>query len=504
MSVNLNNTLQYDLKDDDIVYFLHIPKTAGTTFIAILDSFFDADSIYPEKVWHELLKKDDKEFSKYKLVRGHFGYNIRQVLHKKPIYVTMLRDPIERTISQFEHIRKDKYGNNWVSENFLSHDELLSDLLKDKDKRGRLGNSQTRYIGLDCDVFDFTKDMDEETLNNFRFDENLYKFQNDVSNENILENAKKRVLESTYFGITERFEESMFLLFYTFGWRPIKNMWRLNVSAPRPHKQDLPEETKLQIESWNEFDRQLYDFALKQFEERISIMNKTLRDMHYQPSFEKLPYNEMMFKMLSKNYEDRVPKNENLSKKINYDFSEKLSGSGWYYRESIPEKGISYRWTGPETKSTIDLALRNDEDLMVLFHVLVAASPRILDKVRLKVNRYNVDLKIAFRKEESRYFEGRIPKESLQVNEKFTRLKFILNETINPHEKNLDDPTDRKIGIAVDRIKLIPLSEYNAVNEILEIEDNSSLKNQKQIMKKLENSVNENKKILRELKVNVN
>jgi len=289
---NRGKNLQYDLRDDDITYFLHIPKTAGTSFIALLDSYFDVDSIYPEKVWHELLKKDHTNFSKYKLVRGHFGYNVNQVFHRKPIYLTMLRDPVERTISQFEHIRRDKLGNNWVSENFLSHDELLSDLFKDENKRKRLGNSQTRYIGLDCNVFDFTKDMDEKTLNHFRFDGNLHKFQNNISDEEILENAKNRILDYEFFGITEKFEESMFLLHYTFGWKPIKNMWKLNVSAPRPHKQDLSKETKEQIETWNELDRKLYDFAVKHFEERISIMTKTLKEKYYQSSFANLPYNE--------------------------------------------------------------------------------------------------------------------------------------------------------------------------------------------------------------------
>jgi len=47
------SSLECKLKDDDIAHYLHIPKTAGTSFIATLDSFFDYNSIYAEKVWHE-------------------------------------------------------------------------------------------------------------------------------------------------------------------------------------------------------------------------------------------------------------------------------------------------------------------------------------------------------------------------------------------------------------------------------------------------------------------
>ena len=87
--------LVYKLQNDDILYFLHIPKTAGTTFISIIDEHFDYESIFPGQRWDQLLPKLPINFSKYRLVRGHFGYGIRQLLPKKPVYITMLRNPIE-------------------------------------------------------------------------------------------------------------------------------------------------------------------------------------------------------------------------------------------------------------------------------------------------------------------------------------------------------------------------------------------------------------------------
>ena len=45
-----------NLRENDLMYFLHIPKTAGTTLIATLDSYFDHDSIFPSKVWSDVNK----------------------------------------------------------------------------------------------------------------------------------------------------------------------------------------------------------------------------------------------------------------------------------------------------------------------------------------------------------------------------------------------------------------------------------------------------------------
>jgi hypothetical protein len=40
-------TMEYRLKEAEQLCFLHIPKTAGTTFTAILDAKFDRADICP-------------------------------------------------------------------------------------------------------------------------------------------------------------------------------------------------------------------------------------------------------------------------------------------------------------------------------------------------------------------------------------------------------------------------------------------------------------------------
>ena len=44
------------INNEDILYFLHIPKTAGTSLIRILDNHFDHNSILPQQKWDDLLQ----------------------------------------------------------------------------------------------------------------------------------------------------------------------------------------------------------------------------------------------------------------------------------------------------------------------------------------------------------------------------------------------------------------------------------------------------------------
>jgi len=292
----------------------------------------------------------------------------------------------------------------------------------------------------------------------------------------------------------------MFLLYYTFGWKPINGLWKLNVSAKRPHKEDLPQKTIDVLKESNKLDTELYAFAKEIFEKRYSRMLDDLKNNYYVQNSGNIPSENMMYVMLEKHYEKRFNDSKTkLMKSIDYDFRQKMSGSGWYYRE-VFESGSAYRWTGPGRESTIDLPLVRQNDLVVMFHVFIAAAPEIMDSVKLKVNDQTIKLKLAFRKHSERYFEGKIPKSLLSSTNNFTRFSFEVNNTINPHSLNPDDPMDRNVGIAIDKIKVMNASEYDANKEILTIElpDKTFKENQKLLIK-LNRLTKQNQKMIKKL-----
>jgi len=491
--------LEYEIKEDDLIYFLHIPKTAGTTFIAILDSYFDLNSIYSKKVWHELLKNIPEKFN-YKLLRGHLGFNVNAVTHKEPITLTILREPIERTISQYEHIRRDPTGNNWVGKNFFSSKESITNIFANEDKRQVFTNVQTRYLGLDFDVIEKTNSFGSKSMRNFRFDQNLSSMQEGMSDENLLETAKKRLANFVFVGLAEKFDESLFLLYYTFGWRPMDINWKLNVSPKRKHHKDLSKKTLSIVRDCNKLDIKLYNYGKKIFENRFSKMVEDLKEKYNEKSFEKLPFKDMIFNMLEKHYEYRFNESHiKPVKSIDYDFGQKISGSGWYFRE-LKKNGRVYRWTGPGTTSTIDFPLDIREDMVVLFHIFLAPAPDVIDSVKLMVNEQPINLKLAYRKREERYYEATIPKSVLSLGKNFTRFTFKVNRTINPHLVDPKDTLDRYIGLGFDKIKIIPQSVYNSTKQVIAIDHKTpSTKEDLQLIAKLNRMTRQNQKLIKKI-----
>src|SRR5579883_1204988 len=89
-------------------YYLHIPKTAGTTIcFSVLPQMFDNEEICSAHDYAELLPIRPDNFGEYRLFRGHFYYSFTRLFRERPVLMTMLRDPVERSLSHYDHICRD-------------------------------------------------------------------------------------------------------------------------------------------------------------------------------------------------------------------------------------------------------------------------------------------------------------------------------------------------------------------------------------------------------------
>jgi len=91
-------------KPERTVVFVHIPKAAGSSFTAFLQTHFPKNVSLVNTYWEILRKQPLVDLSQYRLITGHFGFNLTNALNA-PFVITLLRDPVDRACSTYEYLR---------------------------------------------------------------------------------------------------------------------------------------------------------------------------------------------------------------------------------------------------------------------------------------------------------------------------------------------------------------------------------------------------------------
>lgn len=99
-------------------YFIHIPKTAGTTLRKILESRIEPHLVLPDDYSIQrfqglyppvkfLKRYDSREIQRYVFFRGHYHYDYISLMPRPCKSITILREPLGRAISHIQMMIRD-------------------------------------------------------------------------------------------------------------------------------------------------------------------------------------------------------------------------------------------------------------------------------------------------------------------------------------------------------------------------------------------------------------
>ena len=105
-----------DLSGLETRFFVHLQKTAGTTLFRRLKQQFGNDAVYPMPRYQGdvdavinvdlLIERFAQHREEIRVVTGHFPLCTAELLDPELVPFTLLREPVERTLSFLRHQRE--------------------------------------------------------------------------------------------------------------------------------------------------------------------------------------------------------------------------------------------------------------------------------------------------------------------------------------------------------------------------------------------------------------
>jgi hypothetical protein len=175
-----------------------------------------------------------------RLLAGHLAFGLHRHLPRPAAYFAVLRDPVERVISDYHYIRSNEdhelhrlvAGRCPTLEHFVSCPELVSS-----------HNGQVQGVSGIVDCRD---------------------------GEEALSIAKRNILECfAMVGLTSRFDETLLLLEEALCWRPSYSVAE-NVNHGRPRGVETSDDLRSRIEERDALDVALYRWTETLFEQEVA------------------------------------------------------------------------------------------------------------------------------------------------------------------------------------------------------------------------------------------
>jgi hypothetical protein len=237
------------LTEKPIIIFLHMPRSGGTTLNRLVEweygpmSVLAIDPHFYRWSYNTLTRSRIPDIPHLAAIQGHMPFGLHAFLNAPTTYITILRDPIDRVISEYyfrlRHPRRHP----------LEYREVKTLSLERYINSTERHNVQTK-LAAGC--------------------RNGYDFLEGECTPDTLALAKHNLSEHfSLVGLTERFDESLALAKVMFGWK-IPRHGLFHVEQRRPRVDSVPANIRDLIRDRYRYDVALYEYGVALFNEAIA------------------------------------------------------------------------------------------------------------------------------------------------------------------------------------------------------------------------------------------
>lgn len=211
-----------------MIVFLHVPKTAGSTFQFILENTFGVHACHTNHNKQARMSQDDLNFALkiFPWIRSFGGHNLIDPLRlsiPNAFHMTFLRDPVERVISQYQELAVTGQTDLTFEESLLTVDS---------------------YENLHVKLMAGNRDLDK---------------------------AKHYLEQCDFVGLTEKFELSLEVLKRLYPRRLNLNYVRKRAARSNGIRRQIQQDRRLMdlARKRNRLDIELYSFAVNEIFPRL-------------------------------------------------------------------------------------------------------------------------------------------------------------------------------------------------------------------------------------------
>lgn len=275
-----------------LLYFMHLPKTGGTSLRYLLRHAYGARALFPSAQIHRLVEQPRRELLRYRCFVGHFGRALDSLLPPDHGYaaMTILRDPVERSVSQIKYMERlyDTRPQDVAPANQQGILAWRSFVAGAAAPDGRwLDNRQTRWLGVEFDLAPYLGPDAPRRGPAILDDYDACVASADLNAT--VAAATATLHQCAVVGVTERFAETALLLCEFIGVQPPLIWPNLNRAPERAadarftHRAaaGYPPRVLEYLESITAADRDLYALANALLDERMAAYRARPRGRVY-------------------------------------------------------------------------------------------------------------------------------------------------------------------------------------------------------------------------------